>query len=81
VKSEDSDGLALHLTSIEFPEDGSTVFKVLGHEVSKGAVSIVLYSVYVGIVVENYNPQLKVESICIKEIIKFNEACICQEYR
>ena len=46
MKSEDSDGLALHLTSIEFPEDGSTVFKVLGHEVSKGAVSIVLYSVY-----------------------------------
>lgn len=45
MKSEDSDGLALHLTSIEFPEDGSTVFKVLGHEVSKGAVSIVLYSV------------------------------------
>lgn len=46
MKSEDSDGLALHLTSIEFPEDGSTVFKVLGHEVSKGAVSILWCCMY-----------------------------------
>ena len=40
MKSEDSDGLALHLASIELLEDNSTVFNVLGHEVSKGAVSM-----------------------------------------
>ena len=42
MKSEDSDGLALHLTTMDFPEDNSTVFKVLGHEVSKGAVSVLV---------------------------------------
>lgn len=42
MKSEESDGLALHLTVIDFPEDNSTVFKVLGHEVSKGAVSVLI---------------------------------------
>ena len=40
MKSEDCDELALRLATIEFPEDNSTIFEVLGHEVSKGSVSM-----------------------------------------